>query len=36
VITEAGAFFGSQEDATVREQGTNIGADNLGASLPPA
>ncbi len=36
VITEAGAFFGSQDDATVREQGTNLGADNLGASLPPA
>jgi hypothetical protein len=36
VITDAGAFFGSQEDATAREQGTNLGTDNLGASLPPA
>jgi hypothetical protein len=36
VITEAGAFFGSQDDAMVREQGTNLGADDLGASLPPS
>ena len=36
VITEAGAFFGSQEDATSREQGTNWLADKIGASLPPA
>jgi uncharacterized protein YndB with AHSA1/START domain len=36
VITEAGAFFGSQDDATSREQGTNWLTDKLGASLPPA
>jgi uncharacterized protein YndB with AHSA1/START domain len=35
VITEAGAFFGSQEDATSREQGTNWLIDKLGVSLPP-
>jgi len=35
VITEAGAFFGSQDDATSREQGTNWLTDKLGASLPP-
>jgi hypothetical protein len=36
VITETGAFFGSEDDATVREQGTKLGIDNLGALLPPA
>jgi hypothetical protein len=36
VITEAGAFLGSQDDATSREQGTNWLTDNLGPSLPPA
>ena len=35
VITEAGVFFGSQDDATSREQGTNWLTDKLGASLPP-
>ena len=36
VITEAGAFFGSQADASSREHGTNWLIDKLGASLPPA
>ena len=35
VITEAGAYFGSKDDATSREQGTNWLTDKLGASLPP-
>jgi len=36
VITEAGAYFESQSDATSREQETNWLTDKLGASLPPA
>lgn len=36
VITEAGAFFGSQSDATSREQGTAWLIDKLGESLPKA
>lgn len=36
VMTEAGAFFGSQEDATSRENGSSWLVDKLGASLPAA
>jgi uncharacterized protein YndB with AHSA1/START domain len=36
VITEAGAFFGSQDDADSRRLGTEWLIDKLGASLPPA
>ena len=36
VVTEAGAFFGSKDDAASREHGTGWLIDKLGASLPPA
>lgn len=36
ILEDCGLFFGSQGDATSREQGTSWLIDKLGESLPPA